>query len=176
MLDVQAVRQQFPALAERYDGKPAIFFDNPGGTQVHESVVRAMTEYMTRRNANTHGVFATSRLSDETIDYARQAAADLLGAAPEEVVFGNNMTTLTFMLGRSLAAEFGPDDEIVVTRLDHDANVSPWVMLAEDTGAQVRWADVDMETCTLDMDHLKSLINERTRLVAVGYASNAVGT
>ena len=176
MLDVLAVRQQFPALAERYDGKPAIFFDNPGGTQVHESVVRAMTEYMTRCNANTHGVFATSRLSDETIDEARQAAADLLGAAPEEVIFGNNMTTLTFMLGRSLAAEFGPDDEIVVSRLDHDANVSPWVMLAEDTGAQVRWADVDVETCTLDMDHLKSLINERTRLVAVGYASNAVGT
>ena len=176
MLDVLAVRQQFPALAERYDGKSAIFFDNPGGTQVHESVVHAMTEYMTRRNANTHGVFATSRLSDETIDYARQAAADLLGAAPDEVVFGNNMTTLTFMLGRSLAAEFGPDDEIVVTRLDHDANVWPWVMLAEDTGAQIRWADVDMETCTLDMDHVKSLINERTRLVAVGYASNAVGT
>lgn len=176
MLDVLAVRQQFPALAERYNGKSAIFFDNPGGTQVHESVVRAMTEYMTRRNANTHGVFATSRLSDETIDYARQAAADLLGAAPDEVVFGNNMTTLTFMLGRSLAAEFGPDDEIVVTRLDHDANVWPWVMLAEDTGAQICWADVDMETCTLDMDHVKSLINERTRLVAVGYASNAVGT
>lgn len=176
MLDVLAVRQQFPALSERYNGKPATFFDNPGGTQVHESVIRAMTDYMTRRNANTHGVFATSRLSDEVIDHARQAAADLLGAAPEEIIFGNNMTSLTFALGRSLAAEFGPDDEIVVTRLDHDANVWPWVMMAEDTGAQVRWADVDMETCTLDMEHLQSLINERTRLVAVGYASNAVGT
>jgi len=176
MFDVLAVRQQFPALSERYHGKPATFFDNPGGTQVHDSVIRAMTDYMTRRNANTHGVFATSRLSDEVIDHARQAAADLLGAAPAEVVFGNNMTSLTFALGRSLAAEFGPQDEIVVTRLDHDANVWPWVMLAEDTGAQVRWADVDMETCTLDMDHLQSLINERTRLVAIGYASNAVGT
>jgi cysteine desulfurase family protein (TIGR01976 family) len=176
MFDVLAIRQQFPALSERYNGKPATFFDNPGGTQVHESVIRAMTNYMTRRNANTHGVFATSRLSDEVIDHARQAAADLLGATPEEVIFGNNMTSLTFALGRSLAAEFGPQDEIVVTRLDHDANVWPWVMLAEDTGAQVRWADVDMETCTLDMDHLRSLINERTRLVAVGYASNAVGT
>lgn len=176
MLDVLAVRQQFPALSECYNGKPATFFDNPGGTQVHESVIRAMTDYMTRRNANTHGVFATSRLSDEVIDHARQAAADLLGAAPEEIIFGNNMTSLTFALGRSLAAEFGPDDEIVVTRLDHDANVWPWVMMAEDTGAQVRWADVDMETCTLDMEHLQSLINERTRLVAVGYASNAVGT
>ena len=176
MFDVQAVRQHFPALSERYDGKPAVFFDNPGGTQVHESVIRAMTDYMTRRNANTHGVFATSRLSDATLDEARQAAADLLGAAPAEIVFGNNMTSLTFALGRSLAAEFGPDDEIVVTRLDHDANVAPWVMLAEDTGAQVRWADVDVENCTLDMQHLQSLINARTRLVAVGYASNAVGT
>ncbi|HAJ36230.1 MAG TPA: cysteine desulfurase-like protein [Chloroflexi bacterium] len=176
MFDVQAVRQQFPALSEQFDGKPAIFFDNPGGTQVHASVISAMTDYMTRCNANTHGVFATSRRSDVIIDDARQAAADLLGATPAEIVFGNNMTSLTFALGRSLAAEFGPDDEIVVTRLDHDANVWPWVMLAEDTGAQVRWADVDMETCTLDMDHLHSLINERTRLVAVGYASNAVGT
>ena len=176
MFDVQAVRQQFPALSERFDGKPAVFFDNPGGTQVHESVIRAMTDYMTRRNANTHGVFATSRRSDIAIDDARQAAADLLGATPAEIVFGNNMTSLTFALGRSLAAEFGLDDEIVVTRLDHDANVAPWMMLAEDTGAQVRWADVDIETCTLDMDHVQSLINERTRLVAVGYASNAVGT
>lgn len=176
MFDALFVRQQFPALSERYNGKPAIFFDNPGGTQVHESVIRAMTDYLTRCNANTHGVFATSRLSDETLDYARQAAADLLGAAPEEVIFGANMTTLTFMLTRSLAAEFGPQDEIIVTRLDHDANVWPWVMMAEDTGAQVRWADVDLETCTLDMEHLRSLINERTRLVAVGYASNAVGT
>ena len=176
MFDVLAIRQQFPAFSERYNGRPATFFDNPGGTQVHESVIRAMTDYMTRCNANTHGVFATSRLSDEIIDNARQAAADLLGAAPEEVIFGNNMTSLTFALGRSLAAEFGPDDEIVVTRLDHDANIWPWVMMAEDTGAQVRWADVDIETCTLDMDHLQSLINERTRLVAVGYASNAVGT
>lgn len=176
MFDARFVRPQFPALSERYNGKPAIFFDNPGGTQVHESVIHAMTDYLTRRNANTHGVFATSRLSDETLDYARQAAADLLGAAPEEVIFGANMTTLTFMLSRSLAAEFGPDDEIIVTRLDHDANVWPWVMMAEDTGAQVRWADVDLETCTLDMEHFRSLINERTRLVAVGYASNAVGT
>jgi cysteine desulfurase family protein (TIGR01976 family) len=176
MLDVLAVRQQFPALSERYNGKPAVFFDNPGGTQVHDSVVRAMSDYLTRTNANTHGVFATSLLSDARIDDARQAAADLLGSAPHEIVFGNNMTSLTFALGRSLAAEFGPDDEIVVTRLDHDANVWPWVMLAEDTGAQVRWADVDMESCTLDMEHLHSLINARTRLVAVGYASNAVGT
>ncbi|MCX6040580.1 MAG: cysteine desulfurase-like protein [Caldilinea sp.] len=176
MLDLSAVRQQFPAFAERYEGAPAVFFDNPGGTQVHASVVKAMSDYLTRCNANTHGVFATSRLSDARIDAARAAAADLLGATAEEIVFGNNMTSLTFMLSRSLAAEFGPDDEIVVTRLDHDANVWPWVMMAEDTGARVRWAEVDLESCTLDMAHLQSLINERTRLVAVGYASNAVGT
>jgi cysteine desulfurase family protein (TIGR01976 family) len=176
MLDVQTVRRQFPALQENFNGRPGIFFDNPGGTQVHESVIHAMTDYLIRRNANTHGVFETSVRSDAVIDHAREAAADLLGGRTDEIVFGNNMTSLTFALGRSLAAEFGPDDEIVVTRLDHDANVSPWLMLAEDTGAQVRWADVDVETCTIDMDHLQSLINPRTRLVAIGYASNAVGT
>ena len=176
MLDVQAVRRQFPALQELFHGRPGIFFDNPGGTQVHESVIHSMIDYMTRRNANTHGVFETSVRSDAAIDYARQAAADLLGAQPQEVVFGNNMTSLTFALSRSLASEFGPDDEIVVTRLDHDANVAPWLMLADDTGAQIRWADVDVESCTLDMEHLQSLINPSTRLVAIGYASNAVGT
>ncbi len=176
MLDVQSIRRQFPALQESYNGQPAIFFDGPGGTQVHESVLRAMMDYLTRRNANTHGAFETSQRSDAIIDDARQAAADLLGADTDEIVFGNNMTTLTFHLSHSLAAEFGPDDEIVVTRLDHDANVMPWVMLAEDTGAQVRWADVDLETCTLDMEHLQSLITPKTRLVAIGYASNAVGT
>lgn len=176
MLDVQTVRRQFPALQENFNGRPGIFFDNPGGTQVHASVIHAMTDAMTRRNANTHGVFETSVRSDAIIDHAREAAADLLGGRTDEIVFGNNMTSLTFALGRSLAAEFGPDDEIVVTRLDHDANVAPWLMLAEDTGAQVRWADVDVETCTIDMDHLQSLINPRTRLVAIGYASNAVGT
>ena len=176
MLDVHAVRAQFPAMQENFNGRPGIFFDNPGGTQVHESVIAAMTDYLTRRNANTHGVFETSIRSDAVIDYARQAAADFVGAETNEIVFGNNMTSLTFALGRSLAAEFGPEDEIVVTRLDHDANVSPWLMLAEDTGAQVRWADVDVETCTIDMEHMQSLINPRTRLVAVGYASNAVGT
>lgn len=176
MLDVHAIRRQFPALQELYNGRPAVFFDNPGGTQVHESVIRAMTDYLARSNANTHGVFETSVRSDAIIEASRNAAADLLGAEPQEIVFGNNMTSLTFALSRSLAAEFGPDDEVVVTRLDHDANISPWLMLAEDTGAQVRWADVDVETCTIDMQHLQSLITPRTRLVAIGYASNAVGT
>ena len=176
MLDVQSIRSQFPALQQQYTGKPAIFFDNPGGTQVHGSVIAAMSDYLTRRNSNTHGVFETSRRTDETIDHARQAVADLLGADPDEVVFGNNMTSLTFHLSRSLSQEFGADDEIVVTRLDHDANVWPWVMLAEDSGAQVRWVDVDLETGMLDMEQFQSLIGPKTRLVAVGYASNSLGT
>lgn len=176
MLDVTAIRREFPALQELYNGRPGIFFDNPGGTQVHQSVVDAMTDYLIRRNANTHGVFETSRRTDQVIDHARQAAADLLGASPREVIFGNNMTSLAFALSHALAAEVGPDDEIVLTRLDHDANVMPWVRMAQDRGATVQWADVDMETCTLDMEHLQSLITERTKLVAVGYASNAAGT
>lgn len=176
MLDVESVRAQFPALHESYNGQPAVFFDNPGGTQVPRRVIDAMTDYLVRRNANTHGAFETSRRTDAVIDRARQAAADLLGADAGEIVFGNNMTSLTFHLSRSLAEAFGPGDEIVVTRLDHDANIMPWVMMAEDTGAAVHWADVDMETCTLDMEHLQSLITPRTKLVAVGYASNASGT
>jgi cysteine desulfurase family protein (TIGR01976 family) len=176
MLDIEAIRAQFPALNESFNGRPAVFFDNPGGTQVPRQVIDAMTDYLVRRNANTHGAFETSRRTDAAIDRARQAAADLVGADAGEIVFGNNMTSLTFHLSHSLAHEFGPDDEIVVTRLDHDADIAPWLMLGEDTGATVHWADVDMETCTLDMEHLQSLINPRTKLVAVGYASNASGS
>ena len=151
MLDVETIRAQFPALQESYNGLPAIFFDNPGGTQTSRRVIDAMTDYMVRRNANTHGLFETSKRTDVTIERARQAAADLVGSEPGEIVFGNNMTSLAFHLSRSLAKEFGPEDEIVVTRLDHDANIMPWVTMGEDTGAAVHWADVDMETCTLDM-------------------------
>jgi cysteine desulfurase family protein (TIGR01976 family) len=175
-LDIHAVRDQFPALNERYNGKSAVFFDNPGGTQVPRSVIDAISDYLTRRNANTHGVFETSRRTDIVIDHARQAAADLLGADTDEIIFGNNMTSLTFALMHSLAAEFGPGDEIIVTRLDHDANVAPWLMMAEDRGATILAADVDPETCTLDMAHFQSLVSPRTRLIAVGYASNATGT
>jgi cysteine desulfurase family protein (TIGR01976 family) len=175
-LNVHALRTQFPALNELYNGRPAIFFDNPGGTQTPQVVIDAMVDYLTRRNANTNGLFETSRRTDETIDHARQATADLLGADQDEVVFGANMTSLTFHLARSLAAQFGPQDEIIVTRADHDANVAPWLMLAQDRGARVQWADMDTENCTLDLEHLHSLINERTKLVAVGYASNASGT
>lgn len=176
MLDISAIRRQFPALQESYNGKPAIFFDNPGGTQVVRPVIDAMVDYLTRRNANTHGLFETSRRSDEVIAAARQAAADLLGATPQEIVFGNNMTSLTFHLSRALGRYLRPGDEIIVTRLDHDANVAPWVALARDLGASLQTVNVDLETCTLDMDHLREMISPRTKLVAVGYASNLSGT
>lgn len=176
MFDVQAVRQQFPALQELFEGRPGIFFDNPGGTQVPQRVIDAIANYYIRSNANVHGAFITSRRSDAIIDEARQAAADLLGAETDEIVFGNNMTSLTFALMHTLTHEVQPGDEIIVTRLDHDANVAPWLRLAEDSGATVQWADVDTETCTLDMAHMRSLITEKTKVVAVGYASNATGT
>ena len=176
MLNVTEIRQQFPALNEAYNGRKAIFFDNPGGTQVHESVIGAMVDYMTRRNSNTHGLFETSLRTDAVIEAAHQAVADLLGCCVDEVVFGNNMTSLTFHLSRSLALELGPDDEVLVTRLDHDANVMPWVLAAQERGARVRWADVDVESGTLDMEDLRRKITAHTKIVAVGYASNATGT
>jgi len=176
MLDPQAVRRNFPAIQELFEGRPAIFFDNPGGTQVPQHVISAITDYYIRRNANTHGEFITSHRTDITITEARQAAADLLGAESDEVVFGNNMTSLTFALSHTLAHEIKAEDEIIITRLDHDANIAPWLRLAKDTGAKIRWADIDIENCTLDMSHLQSLLSPRTKLIAVGYASNATGT
>lgn len=176
MFDVREIRMQFPALREEFNGRPAIFFDNPGGTQVHASVIAAMVDYMTRRNSNTHGLFETSLRTDAVIEGAHRAVADLLGCDADEVVFGNNMTSLTFHLSRSLARALGPGDEVVVTRLDHDANVMPWVTAAEERGARVRWADVDVESGTLDMEDVRRQIGPRTKIVAVGYASNATGT
>ena len=176
MFDVEEVRGQFPALSEQFDGRPAVFFDNPGGTQTHESVIEAMVDYLTRRNSNTHGQFETSRRTDAVIEGAHGAAADLLGCEADEVIFGNNMTSLAFHVSRSLAGELGPGDEVLVTRLDHDANVMPWALAAEERGARVRWADVDVESGTLDMEDVRRQITAETKLVAVGYASNATGT
>jgi cysteine desulfurase family protein (TIGR01976 family) len=140
-------------------------------------VIEAMTDYLTNHNANHGGAFPTSRSSDAILEEAHIAVADFLNAAsPREIVFGPNMTTLTLSIGRSLAREIGPGDEIIVTRMDHDANIWPWVLVAKDRGAKVRWADFDVEDYTLDMAHLRELINERTRIVAVGYAANATGT
>ncbi len=175
-LNVNEIRKEFPSLQEKFRGKPAIFFDNPGGTQVPQKVIDAIKDYLIRKNSNTHGLFETSVLTDLTIDEAHRAGADLLGANPEEIVFGSNMTTLTFHLSRSLAREISEGDEIIVTRLDHDANISPWLLMAEDRGAKIVWADINPEDCTLNMEELKSKINERTKIIAFCYASNASGT
>ena len=171
-LDPTKVRAEFPALRSG-----AIFLDNPGGTQVPVRVKERMDGYLATTNANHGGAFATSRASDAVIDEARTAVADFLNARrPEEIVFGPNMTTLTFAMSRALAAGWQEGDEIVVTRLDHDANILPWTLAARDRGVTVRWLDIDVEDCTLRLDQLDGLLNERTRMVAVGYASNAVGT
>ena len=175
--DLSVVRDRFPSLQQAdARGRPYVFFDGPGGTQVPRSVIDAIADYLAQANANTHGLYETSRRTDRMVEEARRAMADFLNApSPDEVVFGPNMTTLTFAVSRAIARMLKPGDEIVVTRLDHDANVSPWVVL-EERGVVIRRADFDPADCTLDMDGLRSLINERTRLVAVGYASNAVGT
>jgi cysteine desulfurase family protein (TIGR01976 family) len=171
-LDPQLTRTEFPALTS-----DRIFFDNPGGTQVPNRVIRRMADYLQTTNANHGGAFPTSIASDEILDEAHRAVADFLNAEdPREIVFGPNMTTLTLGLSRALARELDPGDEIIVTRLDHDANISPWLLVAEDRGCTVRWLDFDVEDCTLQVDQLRDLLNEHTRLVAVGYASNAVGT
>ncbi|NJN18098.1 MAG: cysteine desulfurase-like protein [Oscillochloris sp.] len=173
--DPHTVRPLFPALSEAVGEQPAIFFDAPGGTQVPQAVIDAIGEYLSRRNANTHGAFVTSRRTDETIVAAHQAMADLLNCDRDEVVFGQNMTTLTFAISRAIGRTIKPGDEIVVTRLDHDANVAPWRAL-EECGAIIREVDIDIEDCTLDMNDLAAKIGPRTKLVAIGYASNAVGT
>ena len=174
-LDIAWVRSQFPALAVQVNGRPAVYFDGPGGTQVPQRVIDAMRDYLMNSNANTHGAFLTSRRSDEVIAGAHTALADLLGCDADEVIFGPNMTTLTFSLSRALGREFGPGDELVVTRLDHDGNVAPWWAL-EERGCRVRFVDINPSDCTLDMADLERQITPRTRLVAVGYASNAVGS
>lgn len=173
--DPHAVRPLFPALALEVGGRPAAFLDGPGGTQVPQQVIDAIAGYLTHSNANSHGAFLTSARTDAVIAAAHEAMADLLGCAPAETVFGPNMTTLTFAVSRAIGRELGPGDEIVVTRLDHDANVAPWRAL-EERGVTIREVDVDVEDCTLDWADFESKVNARTKLVAVGYASNAVGT
>jgi cysteine desulfurase family protein (TIGR01976 family) len=177
MFDVEAVRRQFPALQQRVDGRSPVFLDGPGGTQVPRAVVDAMVSYLTTCNANHGGVFRTSRDSDAILDRAHQAAADLLNApSADEVVFGPNMTTLTFQLSRSFGRTLRPGDEVLVTRMDHDANVSPWVLAARDAGVTAHFIDVHPEDCTLDQGDLRRRLGPRVRLLAVTCASNAVGT
>ena len=176
-LDPHALRAQFPALGRTVSDQPAVFLDGPGGTQSPTRVIDAMADYLRRGSSNHGGPFLTSREADAAAEAARLAMRDLLNARrPEEIVFGQNMTSLTFSLSRAIAQTWQPGDEVIVTRLDHDANISPWLRAAEDRGVTVRWLDFDPTDCTLALDALPALLNERTRLVAVNYASNAVGT
>jgi cysteine desulfurase family protein (TIGR01976 family) len=174
-LDIQWIREQFPAFAKKVNGYPAAFLDGPGGTQVPQRVIDAVSDYLVRCNANTHGQYITSRESDEILAQAHQAVADFLNCDADEVSFGPNMTTLTLALSRAIGRTLKPGDEIVVTNLDHSANVSPWVAL-EELGVKIQRVDINPEDCTLNFADLKSKLNSRTRVVAVGYASNAVGT
>ncbi len=175
--DVDALRAEFPALRREQDGRPVAFLDGPGGTQVPQRVVDAVARYLTDTNANAGGAFATSEASDAMVDEAHQAVADFLGAADrEEIKFGYNMSTLTLHIGRSIGATLSPGDEVVVTTLDHEANVSTWEAMAADRGLTVRKVDIREDDVTLDLEDLESKLNSRTKLVAIGYASNAVGT
>ena len=175
-LDVGALRARFPALSLQHAGRPFVYFDGPGGTQVPETVIDAVATYYRTSNANHEGAFATSRLSDAVVDEAHAGLADFLGVDPDEIIVGANMTTLTFHVSRSITATFAPGDEIVLTGLDHAANVDPWIAAAGDRGLVVRWWEPRLDDCTLDLDDLRALLSPRTRLVAAGWASNAVGT
>ncbi|MGB7844800.1 MAG: cysteine desulfurase-like protein [Candidatus Acidiferrum sp.] len=174
-LDIGWVRSQFPSLQTKVNGQTAAFLDGPAGTQVPTKVMHAIQSYLMNGNANTCGAFLTSRRTDEMIAGTRVAMADFFHCAPEEVVFGQNMTTITFSMARAIGRALNAGDEIVLTRLDHDANFSPWKAL-EEKGVVIRQVDIREEDCTLDLEDLKSKLNEKTKLVAAGYASNAVGT
>ncbi|NJO40698.1 MAG: cysteine desulfurase-like protein [Cyanobacteria bacterium CRU_2_1] len=173
--DIQWIRNHFPSLAHEINGQPIVFFDAPGGTQVPRTVMQAISDYLLKSNANSHGAFVTSQQTDALMNTARHMSAALLGCAADEVVFGANMTTLTFALSRAIGRELQPGDEIIVTKLDHYANVSSWQALAE-RGVVIHAVGFNPEDCTLNLAELEQLLNQRTRLVAVGYASNAVGT
>ena len=172
MLDLSAIRSQFPSLH-----RPAIFFDNPGGTQIARQSLERVNKYLLECNANHEGAFATSIASDAILEEAHRAMADFYNAAgPEEIIFGNNMTTLTLHISRSIARDWQEGDEIVVTRLDHDANVTPWVLAAQERGCKVAWVGFDVENGMLNLEDLQKALARRPRLLAVGYASNALGT
>src|SRR2546421_13025488 len=175
--DVEALRRRFPALSMTHAGQPMAFFDGPGGTQVPDPVIGAVARYYRESNANAGGAFATSERSDAIVADAHRAMADFLGAgSADEIAFGANMTTLTLHVSRSIVATMDPGDEIIVTGLDHEANVGPWRSAGGDRGLRIRTVGVDLEDCTLDLDDLDRLVGPQTKLVAVGWASNAVGT
>jgi cysteine desulfurase family protein (TIGR01976 family) len=174
--DVDAIRARFPALSVTHNGKPFVYFDGPGGTQVPQSVIDAVVRYYSSSNANHGGTFLTSETSDAIVEDAHAALADLMGVDADEITLGANMTTLTFHLSRSIGAALHAGDEIVVSGLDHQANVDPWIATARDNELIVRTWEPNLEDCTLRLEDLDTVLNERTKLVAVGWASNAVGT
>ena len=176
LVSIEEIRQSFPALERRYHGQAVAYFDGPGGTQVPRSVVEAMTNYLYHHNANTHWAYPTSVETDAIIESARHTLADFLNAAPNEIAFGANMTTLTFHLARALGRAYQPGDEIVITELDHHANIAPWRALEKERGVTIRVARMIPETGQLDWDHFNAQLNKKTRLVAIGAASNALGT
>ena len=173
---VEEIRKHFPALERTHNGNAVAYFDGPGGTQVPRQVVEAMSDYLFNHNANTHWEYPSSHETDAIIDEARRTIADFLNAAPDEVAFGQNMTSLTLHLSRALGRQFEPGDEIVVTELDHHANSDTWRALAADRGLTIRLLPMNPETGQLELDKLPGLLNERTRLVAIGAASNILGT
>jgi cysteine desulfurase family protein (TIGR01976 family) len=176
MTSIEEIRRCFPALARTHNGHPVAYFDGPGGTQVPRAVAEAMNDYLYHHNANTHWAYPTSEETDATIDSARSALADFLNASPTEIVFGANMTTLTFHLARALGRGYEAEDEIVVTELDHHANIAPWRTLEKECGLKVRMVKMIPETGELDWDDLSRQLTQHTKLIAIGAASNALGT
>jgi cysteine desulfurase family protein (TIGR01976 family) len=174
--DVDAIRARFPALGLEHGERPMAFFDGPGGTQVPDTVIDAVVRYYRESNANHGGAFSTSERSDAIVEDAHQAIADLLGVDGDEITLGPNMTTITFHLSRSIVAAMRPGDEIIVTGLDHQANIDPWIAAARDSEVVVRTWEPTLDDCTLRLEELEAVLNDRTRLIAVGWASNAVGT
>jgi cysteine desulfurase family protein (TIGR01976 family) len=176
-LDVQKVRAQFPALSRQMNGKPLVFFDAPAGTQVPKQCISGVSNYFKKMNANTHGAFITAIESDKVIEQSHTFAADFLNAkSAQEVFFGANMTTLTFAFSRSIGQTLKEGDEIILSSLDHDANFSPWHLMAQERGVKVNVVDVNQADCTLNLDDFERYLNSKTKLVAVGLVSNAVGT
>ena len=173
---LEAIRADFPALARHHAGQLVAYFDGPGGTQVPEVVARRVADVMLHHNANAHWHFPTSRETDALLDHARATFAAFLGGAEDEIAFGANFTSLAFHLARGIGRAWQPGDEVIVTELDHHANVAPWQALAEERGIVLRWWPMDVATGTLSLDHLPGLITPRTRLLALGGASNALGT
>jgi cysteine desulfurase family protein (TIGR01976 family) len=175
--DIETIRRQFPALGLTDGAQARVYLDNPAGTQVPQQVIDRTVEILIRKNANLGGYFKTSRDADDLVSEAHQACADLYGAtSSREIVFGQNMTTLTMHMSRCLGRTFQRGDEIILSRMDHDANVAPWLLMAEDLGLVVRWMDFDPETFEFAEDALSRVLTDRTRLVAFGYASNCTGT